>query len=133
MEFRTPYNFKLEDRDCETITDPSMTVPDMSYTIPELFARFAAGRSVPVFDKGYYSGVDPDLDDFDPTESGDFDLADYTERQAYLDYLAKKDIKKDFMRAADERAALSSSRVNDTLEASESDKRSEEDEQSANV
>ncbi|QCS36964.1 hypothetical protein [Tortoise microvirus 35] len=57
---------------------PSLTVPDESLTVSELLDRYAKGQplGVPYYEPRYPDN-EPDFDDFDPTEYGNYDLADY--------------------------------------------------------
>lgn len=84
MKFLTAYNFdfsKVKGEDCSA---PSLSQPDMAYTVYELFERFANGvmpavSKVPVFEP------DPDFDNVDVTMDPAFDLSDYTTEMLSLE------------------------------------------------
>lgn len=71
--FRNPYKRNYKDSyNYESVLDPiSVTVPDDSYTIPQLFERAVAGYSLTAHDPIYNEDYDH------PSEYGDYDLADY--------------------------------------------------------
>lgn len=76
--FRNPYSRNYEDSyNYESVLDPiSVTIPDDSYTIPQLFERAVAGYSLTSRDPVYNEDYDH------PSEYGDYDLADFdTERK----------------------------------------------------
>lgn len=77
--FITPYTFdKSSKSNFEAISVlPHETVPDMSFTIPQLMQRFAAGNDPQISKKPIYD-ENPDFDSFDVTRDPAFDLADYT-------------------------------------------------------
>jgi len=68
MKFRTQYNFVQTPG--EEITGPSLTVPDMSMSIREIFQRFASGLPLTYSNKLTYTGDDytPDLRGLDLVE-----------------------------------------------------------------
>jgi hypothetical protein len=62
MKFRTPYNAHELPKQREHNTMPSMTVPDQTMSIKEIFRRFAQGlpiegQKVPVYDDEYIPDV----------------------------------------------------------------------------
>lgn len=78
MEFNTPYNYSLIDEFMEFNDEPSLTVPDMSYTIQELVEKFVSGADLSVSRPISYDGDDVDFSDLltpDRIEGG-FDLSD---------------------------------------------------------
>lgn len=68
--------------DFETMTGgeinllPSMTVPDMSLTIPEIIDRYTRGLPLSLNTLPAVGYDDPDFDDIDPTRDPAFDLND---------------------------------------------------------
>lgn len=74
-------NYKVGDFCFEPASKaPSMTVPDQSYTIAEILAKFT-NHIPPQISKSFYYESDQgdiDFDSFDPTNSPSFDLADFT-------------------------------------------------------
>lgn len=83
--FITPYTFKSGSKsnfEPKTLL-PHMTVPDMSYTIPELMKRFASGNDPLISKKPFYD-ENPSFDSIDPTRDPAFDYADYTALTADL-------------------------------------------------
>lgn len=78
MRFRHAYNFELNDSSMTSNDEPSMTIPDESYTVQELFRRFAAGIAPPVSQNPHFE-LDENSDDFDsydPIEDPSFDMVD---------------------------------------------------------
>lgn len=75
--FNTPYNFVFSPDMGEFNEEPSLTVPDMSYSIQEMVEKFVRGQALPVNARG---GFDDEASvlafETDPTRSGDFDLTD---------------------------------------------------------
>ena len=49
FEFLTPYNYVLTSEMMEHNNEPSLTVPDMSYSIQEMVDRFVRGQPVDNF------------------------------------------------------------------------------------
>jgi len=80
MNFNHQYNYVPHPEYYETNNEPSLTVPDQSYTIKELLMRFTSGGMPAIAKTGTYE-EDPTFEDLDPTRLGDFDLADLTELQ----------------------------------------------------
>lgn len=74
--FRDPYTFEMQESDFEYNTGELVVVPDESYTIPELFAKYAAGIDPENSFQPEYS----DSEDFDDVDtqiySPDLDLTD---------------------------------------------------------
>lgn len=82
--FYTAYNFQNLDNKhvVEQVDDENIVEPSEAYTVRELVYRIACGMPVPASSlAGDYPEVDADFDDFHPTESPDFDLADYAAMQ----------------------------------------------------
>ena len=82
--FYTAYNFQDLDNKhvVEQVNDENIVEPSEAYTVRELVYRIACGMPVPASSlAGDYPEVDADFDDFHPTESPDFDLADYAAMQ----------------------------------------------------
>lgn len=86
--FFTAYNFQDLDNKhvVEQVDDENIVEPSEAYTVRELVYRIACGMPVPASSlAGVYPEVDADFDDFHPTESPDFDLADYAAMQDELE------------------------------------------------
>ncbi|UKI47059.1 MAG: hypothetical protein L6V92_06085 [Phocaeicola vulgatus] len=81
----------------EQVDDANIVEPSEAYTVRELVYRIACGMPVPASSlAGDYPEVDADFDDFHPTESPDFDLADYAAMQDELEArYAHKFVRKD--------------------------------------
>lgn len=74
---RCNYNFS-DSRYFEKVDSHSITVPDQSLTIPEIFDRLRRGMSLDVLDKGgYYDDPDSFDEDFDTADDGFTDYSDY--------------------------------------------------------
>lgn len=71
---------------------PSLTVPDMSYSIQELLDKFTTGIVPPVARNAQYD-EDADFDNYDETRDGDFDLADATRLKQDLEERHQKRMK----------------------------------------
>lgn len=70
--FRNPYTRDWQaSYNLESADSVSLTIPDDSYTIPQLFERAVAGYSLTSRDPVYNEDYDH------PSEYGDYDLADY--------------------------------------------------------
>lgn len=87
VKFRTQYNYKFGESPTDQCYNglPSMTVPDESLTVRQLFDRFS--KNLPLGVSGYtpiYDGDDPDFDDYDVTRNGDFDMVDAMEERASI-------------------------------------------------
>lgn len=80
--FITPYTFDKSSKfNFEAISVlPHETVPDMSFTIPQLMQRFASGNDPLISKKPIYD-ENANFDSFDVTRDPAFDLADYTALQ----------------------------------------------------
>lgn len=76
--YRTNYNFVLEEVDKEHNHAPSLTVPDMSYTMKEIIEKFTQGVLPDLSKVGGYPEEDPTFDDTDPVRDPAWDLADAT-------------------------------------------------------
>lgn len=100
--FTTPYTYALhvEQGFVEFNDEPSMTVPDQSYTIRDLIDRFTRGIAPPVGQDGLYSEED-ELEDFyvDPWRHIT-DLSDITEME--MDLAARK---AELIRAQEQKAS----------------------------
>lgn len=85
--FNTPYNFVLTDDMMEHNNEPSMTVPDMSYSIQEILDKFVRGISLPVMNNlSYDDDVDVENMIVDPLRSMN-DLSDIVSfRQEVADF-----------------------------------------------
>lgn len=101
--FNTPYKFVLEDSMMEHNNEPSLTVPDMSYSIKEILQRFTSGQPLPI-DQGLSFDDESDFDDDylppDRTEGG-FDLSDIPILRAELQRLEELQIENDKSRQND--------------------------------
>lgn len=78
--FVTAYNYHTLDPEVvqEAVSDEVVVEPAESYTVRELVYRIAMGMPVAGGSSaGDYPDKDADFDDDLPTDSGDFDLADY--------------------------------------------------------
>lgn len=117
--FRTPYNFILCASDCESDHGPSLTVPDQSLTVREIFERFAVGAPLDIVDRGSDRGDDEDFADYDSTFEGHNDLVDVYEsallleegRQRRVDVASAKAAEE--KRIADEKVAADMQRLAD--------------------
>ncbi|AXH77408.1 MAG: hypothetical protein [Microviridae sp.] len=78
-KYRSADNFFLTSADMETPVGVSETVPDQSYTVKELIEKFTTGTPVNMLKNSVWT-ENPDFDNFDETERGDFDLADASEQ-----------------------------------------------------
>ena len=79
MEFTTWHNFKPTDG--EVNKEPSMTVPDMSYSIQELLENFTR---MPEIAKPAIWLEDPDIDNPFPASPDLTDLTETSERVNYI-------------------------------------------------
>lgn len=72
-------NFDFLDKSyCSRGFSKSVTIPDQSLSIPEIFDRLRAGMSLDVLDKGgYYDDPDAFDEDFDTADDGFTDYSDY--------------------------------------------------------
>lgn len=75
LRFRTKYNYTGSQG--EVNDQPSETIHGQALTVRELLLNYTRGVLPPISKTPQYSGTD-DFDDFDPTQSPDFDLADAT-------------------------------------------------------
>ncbi|MBA7535645.1 hypothetical protein ES705_27903 [subsurface metagenome] len=69
--------YELKKAHMEKNSGNSVTVPGQSYTVGELLEKHIQGNLPDVRRQEYYE-EDPDLDNMDPTQKPDFDLADAT-------------------------------------------------------
>jgi len=75
--FRTGYNRELTPSRGEVNTLPSMTQPDMGYSLREILDRFTNGMPLNVAKSYYYEdNPDEDFDAYDETRNPDFGLED---------------------------------------------------------
>jgi len=90
---RKPTTFKLGQFDCETVYGPSVTVPDQSLTITEIFEQYATGVPMPELIPVYYGDEDyfPNPQTLDLTEKEDLLLSIGQAKQAHYDELEKHD------------------------------------------
>jgi len=86
MTFRTKYNFDPVEAIGEINEEPSMTVPDMNYTVREMLDKFVRGHELPVRQSGQFDDED-DLESWEvnPLNLGSYDLTDLTEMQLELE------------------------------------------------
>lgn len=114
MEFRTPFNGLCPDPG-EFNSLPSLTVPDESLTVRELFERYAIGAPLGVssYSPVYPDGDDPGFDDYDPLESGAVDLVDFFERNLYESTMLSAIEQRKRERAKDDDAPKGSSEADD--------------------
>lgn len=68
---------------------PSLTSPDMSYSIKTLLEKFTTGITPPVMRDGQYD-ENASFENYDLTRNGDFDLTDATEELHQLEKLQDK-------------------------------------------
>lgn len=75
--FRNQYNYSLGDcdKDLEYNDEPSMTIPDMSYSIKEILEKYTKGIVLNVVKNGRFD-EEPDFNDSLVEEQPDFDLSD---------------------------------------------------------
>ena len=67
----------------KTSEEPSLTTPDMSYSIRNLLEKFTSGITPPVMREGKFD-EDATFENYDITRNGDFDLADASQMKAEL-------------------------------------------------
>lgn len=81
MKIRDSLNFNLGDfnEDFEYPDPISVTIPDESYTIPEILEKYTKGIAPQVALHGFYESDTPDFDSIDPTKDPAFDIVDATE------------------------------------------------------
>lgn len=75
---RNAWCFEPLDSDYEHPTGESMTIPDESFSISEILAKFSQGLGSELLREGEYSDTD-DFDDVDVFGSPDFDISDIPE------------------------------------------------------
>jgi len=79
--FRTGYNRELTPSRGEVNTLPSMTQPDMGYSLREILDRFTNGMALPVAKQYFYEDNDgEDFDAYDETRDPNFGLEDASMR-----------------------------------------------------
>lgn len=88
--FRSQYNYSSDSSfTMEPVNNlPSLTQPDLSYSVKDIISRFVRGIAPPVASDVYYPEIPDDADPFDfidPTQRMDFDLSDYSALRRYLD------------------------------------------------
>lgn len=90
---RKPTTFQLQEVDCETVIGVSVTVPDQSLTITEIFEQYATGVPMPELIPVYYGEEDyyPNPQTLDLTEKEDLLLSIGQAKQAHYDELEKHD------------------------------------------
>lgn len=86
--YRTTNNFKLGEfkGDMEKNEEPSMTVPDMSYSIKEILQKFAQGIGLNVARMPQYPDIEEDIDG-----EVDYILPDYDLTDLHRDEVAQKE------------------------------------------
>lgn len=95
--FTTAYNFDFDKSPKETFKMPSLTLPDMSFTVQDMLDRFVRGVPPPNSNLPYDDddGVVDESFFIDPTRSQDFDIADiplmYAELQSIQDNLKREE------------------------------------------
>lgn len=112
MKIKSVFTYDHKEHPGQTFTLPSETVPDMSYSIRELLARFTAGTMPPVARDVYYE-ENPDINNPDPVDSPNFDIVDAYELRDKLraDYLRRGKSKSAQNTVADESEAKVSESV----------------------
>lgn len=90
MKVKSVFTYDHTEHIGQSFELPSMTVPDMSYSIRELLARFTAGTMPPVGRQVYYED-NPDINNPDPLDAPNFDLVDAYELRDKMraDYLRR--------------------------------------------
>jgi len=79
--FRTGYNRQITPTRGEVNTLPSMTIPDMGYSLKEILDRFTNGMPLSIAKEPYYEdNPDEDFDLYDETRDPSFDLEDASMR-----------------------------------------------------
>lgn len=70
--YRRPSNYHLGqfDKDIETNREPSLTVPDQSYTVREILEKFTRGLPLDVEQEGTYDEIE-DFTGFEPEKAID--------------------------------------------------------------
>ena len=86
MIFKTKYNFDPIEAIGEINEEPSLTVPDMNYTVREMLDKFVRGHELPVAEFGLFD-EEEELDSWEinPRRLGTYDLTDLTEMQLELE------------------------------------------------
>lgn len=87
MKFATPYNFKPV---FDSVDDPvSLTVPDQCLSIREIFERYRDGRplSSKYSEHDGWPSREPDFDDYQRYEDGDYDLSDLADYRVQTEQL----------------------------------------------
>lgn len=89
--FKTQYNYDhLDPKNYETPVGVSLTVPDMSYSIQELFDRYRVGLPPQVsLMPEYPNGDNPDFDDLSPIDTA-LDLVDVDDEIAYVEDVKRR-------------------------------------------
>lgn len=79
-KFKTSYNYEEFSPAGEINKEPSLTVPNQSYTIQEILLRFTTGIPPAVSQPYYYESdqEDIDFDSYNPANAYNIDLADVT-------------------------------------------------------
>lgn len=97
MIFLTQYSYKHEEQKKEENSMPSMTIPDESMTIQEMFIRAQKGMPLSIRDNGYHAfsdeNVNMDLDTFDNLDLIDIQEIDETlakEEREHVEKLEKR-------------------------------------------
>lgn len=106
MNFRTAYNYVPEDDDFESNYLPSLTVPDQSLSVRELFARSRSLLSDDVYHEGFYEFENDDDGNFDALSAADDPAADIVDVQEEARELARR-------RASEKRASKLSPQSDD--------------------
>lgn len=77
-KYRNSDNFKLgqSEKDFEENNEPSMTVPDESFTIKEILEKYTRGIAPNIFRTPSYAPDEVDFDDMTITDGNDFDVTD---------------------------------------------------------
>lgn len=82
---QTSRNYTCGQASYEKVSEkPSLTAPDMSYTVRQLLERFTTGIAPEVQRNGVYD-ENANHDNYDVTRDGDFDLADATAMKIELE------------------------------------------------
>lgn len=89
---RTNLEYKPNDRSFEHVSGKSETIPDQSMSVREIIKKFTQG-TLPDIGKSIYYELDAgseDFDEYDVTESPDFDLTDVENYRMNIEKIIEK-------------------------------------------
>lgn len=112
--FRTSSNYDYLSERGEISVNSSLTRPEQSLSIKELYSRWTNGQSLDVVHNRGLDWSDEDFDSYDPLNNGDTDLVDYYERMMYeadelqrrADIIENEKVKQRLIDAANEKQRI---------------------------